>query len=324
MQNGDSDMPQEKSTVEISVIIPAYNEAKVIGRTLGAVAAQLVAAGASYEIIVVDDGSTDGTWEELEAGLRDNPYVHAIKLSRNFGKERAICAGLENAAGQAVLLMDADLQHPPEILPRMIALWRTAGVDIVDGVKRDRGEESRTRRCLAKLFYTLLSRLSGYDFRGASDFKLLDRRVVDAWMRMPEATTFFRGMAAWLGFRRAAVEFDVPARADGASAWGVYSLIMLAVNAMISFSALPLRLVTLAGCVFFFLALALGTEVIYNYVTGVAVSGFTTVILLILILGTVLMGSLGIIGEYIAAIYSEVKGRPRYVISRRIGPGDRS
>ncbi|GBF76793.1 hypothetical protein PA598K_05285 [Paenibacillus sp. 598K] len=305
---------------EISVVIPAYNEAEGIIATLDEIGARLASITDRYEIIVVDDGSTDGMWEQL--AQYEGANVHGYRLSRNFGKEAALCAGLEHARGQAVIIMDADMQHPPAMLEQMVAIWREGKADIVECTKRMRGTEPLRNRLGSELFYSLLSKLTGYNLKGASDYKLLDRRVLLAWQSMGERNVFFRGMTQWMGFSKVQLEFDVMERKTGVSRWGFYNLIKLAVGAIIAFSSLPLRLVSLAGIGFLIGALVLGGQTLLRKMTGDAVTGFTTVILLQLIIGCIIMVSLGIIGEYLAAIYKEIKGRPRYLISRELKARD--
>ncbi|MDG0875521.1 glycosyltransferase family 2 protein [Paenibacillus thiaminolyticus] len=303
---------------DITIILPVYNEEVHIDGTLAIIREQLAQLGESFEMLIVDDGSTDRTWLRIEETCRRFAELSAIRLSRNFGKELALCAGLEHARGRAVIVMDADLQHPPSLLEEMVLLWKEEGYEIVECVKRSRGKEPLRNKLGSASFYYILNRLSGFDLRGASDFKLLDGKVVEAWRNMPERKTFFRGMTAWLGFSRTQIEFEVPERAGSTTRWSFLGLIKLAVQAVTSFSSLPLRFVTLAGVLFLIGAVILGVQTLYRKIVGEAVTGFTTVILLQLIIGSIVMVSLGIIGEYIASIYNEAKGRPRYVIGERI------
>jgi polyisoprenyl-phosphate glycosyltransferase len=244
--------------------------------------------------------------------------MRAVRLSRNFGKEHALCAGLEMARGDAVIVMDADGQHPPSLLPELIRTRLETGADIVDATKIHRGEESYFNKLSASLFYTLWTKLSGFEMTGASDFKLLDRRAVDAYLLMDERNLFFRGMTAWLGFSRAQVPFEVASRGGGASNWSLFKRLRLAVTGISGFSAVPLQLVTLAGVLFLFFSVVFGMYTLALQVSGRSVSGFATVILLLLIIGSLLMISLGIIGIYLARIYDEIKHRPRYVIAQTI------
>ena len=312
----DADSPAP----ELSVVVPMYREGPNVEAVLDAIASHVCAASDSCEIIVVDDGSPDDTWDRLAAAARRRPEVRAIRLSRNFGKEHAVSAALEASRGRAVIVMDGDLQHPPALIPQMVACWRGGGADVVEAVKRSRGRESWAARLCAKFFYGLLRGLSGFDLRGASDFKLLDRRVVDAWRRMPERNLVFRGMVAWLGFRRASVPFDVPQRLDGGrSHWSLFALVRLALGAITAFSSALLQLVTLFGLLFLAFSIILGVQTLLMKLRGHAVTGFATVILLLLMIGSLLMISLGLIGLYLARIYDEVKARPRFVISETVG-----
>lgn len=310
-------MTNKDTKFKLSIIIPTYNEGSHIFESLKKISSEVEVLCDDLEIIVVDDGSRDNTWNELVYSSELIKGIIAIKLSRNFGKELALCAGLENASGDAVIIMDADMQHPPSLIPQMVSSWREEGVDLVECVKNDRGRESIKNLLGAKLFYSLISKLTGYDLFGASDYKLLDKKVLEAWRSMPEHSTFFRGMIAWVGFNSKKISFDVMERIEGSSNWNVLSLTKLAVRAVVAFSTIPLRIVSLVGLIFLASSIVLAVQTMYHKLIGTAVTGFTTVILLILITGSVIMISLGTIGEYISAIYNEVKGRPRYLISER-------
>jgi polyisoprenyl-phosphate glycosyltransferase len=302
----------------LSIVLPAYREAEHLGSTLRAVHDQADSLGVPFEIVVVDDGSDDDTWSVLEQAAGEMPALRCLSFSRNFGKESAILAGLATARGDAVILLDADLQHPPALIAEMFRLWQSGHYKIVNAIKEHRGSESISASLAAKTFYNLFHRLSKIRLEGSSDFKLLDREVVDLYCRLPERNTFFRGIVPWLGFEQVDLPFRVAERAGGWSKWSLIKRGVLAINAIVSFSALPLHIVTLAGLVFLTFALLLGTQTVYLKLTGGAVEGFTTVILLIIIIGSILMLSLGIIGQYLAKIYEETKGRPRYLIRRQI------
>src|SRR5438270_4817169 len=274
-------------------------------------------------MIVIDDGSTDSTWQALEKVAGQMPELKALRFSRNFGKEAAICAGLAYSSGQACIVIDSDLQHPPELIAEMVRLWRQEHWDIVEGIKKTRGSESLINRIGARFFYRTLSGLSGYNLYGSSDFKLLDRKVIDAWLDMRERNTFFRGMISWLGYRRKQITFSVPRRELTQSRWSFFSLFRLAIIAITAFSSLPLQAVTLLGGLFLFCAILFSGYALLLYFTGLALPGFTTVIILEMLIVFFLMVSLGIIGTYIAQIYEEVKYRPRYVVSEALaGPED--
>jgi polyisoprenyl-phosphate glycosyltransferase len=303
----------------ISIVIPVYNEADQIASNLATILAHAKQAGFPIQLIVVDDGSSDDTWTKLEALKTDLPELIGLRLSRNFGKEAAICAGLSHAHGAACIVMDSDLQHPPSLIPQMVALWHKNGLEVVEAMKKTRGEESLFNKIGARVFYRSLSYLSGYDLIGASDFKLLDRKVIAAWQQMHEQTTFFRGMIAWLGYKRGQLYFEVRARNATRSRWTLWSLLRLAIIAITAFSSLPLQVVTILGGLVLIASFAFSVYALCFYFSGHAVPGFTTVILLQLMIGGALMLSLGIIGTYIARIYEEAKRRPRYLITTSFG-----
>ncbi len=304
---------------ELSVVLPFWNEGACAARAAARIWETLDGTGAACEMICVDDGSTDDTWPRLAAFAADRPAVVAIRFSRNFGKEAALAAGLEAARGRAVIVMDGDLQHPPELIGEMLRRWRAGEAEVVEAVKRRRGRESWVNRWGARLFYRTLRRVSGIDLENASDFKLLDRKVVDAWLELRDFHLFFRGMCAWLGFRRARIDFEVPERIGGVSKWSLGRLAGLAADGVASFSSAPLHLTTLIGAVFLVFAIVLGGHTLYMKLAGQAVSGFTTVILLLLIVGSCVLISLGVIGAYIARIFEQVKGRPRFLIAETLG-----
>lgn len=280
--------------------------------TLAAVQSQL---SGEHEIIVVDDGSADGTWRVITALAETDPRIHGARLSRNFGKEAAIATGLALARGDAAIVMDCDLQHPPELLPEMIRIWQRGDADVVEAFKKNRGKESLAGRMMARSFYLLFERLSGIDLVGASDFKLLDRRVIDTYNQFRERNAFFRGLTAWLGFRHESVQFEVPPGRSRPSRWTRAKLAALAVNAILAFSPIPLFVVLGLAAIFFIVSVLLGAWALYLWAIGRAVSGFTTVILLILMSGSMILTGLGVIGLYLSRIYDEVRGRPRAIIS---------
>jgi polyisoprenyl-phosphate glycosyltransferase len=300
----------------ISVVIPVYREGSHLRSFLSDLAAALGEAGFPFEIILIDDGSPDDTWKIITEEAARLPTLRALRLSRNFGKEAALCAGLERASGDAVILMDGDGQHPPSLLPEMVHKWRETGADIVEAVKGDRGKELPSEKFGAWLFYFILNKLSGFNLKGASDFKLMARRVVDAWLQMEERNTFFRGMSAWLGFTRVQVQFGVSGRISGRSGWSYLRRLRLALIGITAFSSLPLHFITFAGLFFFIFSILFGIYTLVLHLSGHSVTGFATVIILLLLIGSLLMISSGIIGEYLARIYEEVKRRPRYVIAQ--------
>lgn len=301
----------------LSIVIPAYNEEKMIWKTTEVVSGIMEREKIPFELVFVNDGSRDQTWEMIEKAAEKNTHVTGIRFSRNFGKESAIFAGLANAEGDCIAVMDCDLQHPPETLVEMYRLWEQ-GYEVVEGVKRSRGKESVLHRASAGMFYKIMSKAVQIDMSRASDFKLMDRKAVEALLSMPERNAFFRALSSWVGYRTTSVEFDVQERTEGESKWSTWSLIKYAVRNIVGFSSAPLQMITVAGGLTLFFAIVLGIQSLVKYFCGHALEGFTTVILLLLIIGSLIMLSLGIIGIYIAKIYEEVKGRPRYFIARKI------
>jgi glycosyltransferase involved in cell wall biosynthesis len=317
----ESRSPQSRQLL-VSVVVPVFCEGAHLPVLLADIRRSLEQCNLPYELILIDDGSPDNSWQVITAEAKAAHALRALRLSRNFGKEAALCAGIEHARGDAVIIIDADGQHPPFLIPDMVRLWQSSGADIVEAVKRRRGRESLSSKFGAQLFYFILNKLSGFHFKGASDFKLMNRKAVDAWRKMHERNVFFRGMTVWMGFTTVQIPFEVVPRSMGHSTWSILKRLKLALIGITAFSSFPLHLVTFAGVVFLGLSVLLGLETLYLKLAGRAVSGFATVILLELIIGSLLMISLGIIGEYLARIYEEVKGRPRYLIEKSIEPGE--
>ena len=302
----------------LSVVLPSYNEEASVPRAAQVITQLLEEEGIRHELLFVDDGSRDRTWAVIEEQSGRYPGVRGVRFSRNFGKEAAIFAGLAQAKGDCVVVMDCDLQHPPETIPKMYRLWQK-GAQVVEGVKSSRGKESPLHTFAAKSFYSIISSATKVDMSRASDFKLLDRRAVDTLLAMREKNAFFRALSSWIGFETAQVEFDVQPRLEGESKWSVMSLVRYAVTNIVSFTTAPLQMVTLMGVGVFLASVVLGVWSLWQKFTGQALEGFTTVILLQLIIGSVLMICLGIIGYYIAKIYEEVKDRPRFILSQSCG-----
>ncbi len=299
----------------LSIVLPAYNEEQNIANTAMVLDELLTEHEIAYELVFISDGSRDGTFQEIRKAAEANPRVKGAEFSRNFGKEAGIFAGLELAEGDAVIVMDCDLQHPPSVIPEMWKLWRQ-GAEVVEGIKTSRGKESLGHKLSAGLFYRIMSRLIKMDMNASSDFKLLDRKVVDVLLALPERNTFFRALSFWAGFRTETVQYEVQERQFGQSKWSFWSLMKYAISNATSFSTLPLQMVTVMGVISILFSVVLAIQTLVKFLTGTAVEGFTTVILLILIIGGFLMLSLGVIGHYIARIYEEVKGRPKYIISQ--------
>lgn len=305
-----------------SVVLPAHNEAEGIENTIAVLSKVLDDCGTPWELVIVDDGSSDGTFDLVAAVSRADRRVRGIKFSRNFGKESALLAGLRYAKGKRVITIDADLQHPPSLIPKMIECWRE-GALVVNAVKESRDTDSGFVRFRANIFNRVFSWLGGIQLQESSDFKLLDRQVVDVLVQhLPERTRFYRGLTGWLGFPSVDLPFSVEERAQGTGKWSVWRLVELALTALVSFTSAPLRIVTILGFLTLILGAAIGLEAVYSWSRGEAVSGFASIIITILLIGSFVMISLGIIGEYIAKIYTEVKRRPVYLVSETSGQDD--
>lgn len=306
----------------LSVILPSYNEEKMIAKATARMAEILQPEKIDYELLFIDDGSRDGTWAQINEAAEKDSHVVGVHFSRNFGKEAAMFAGLEQARGDCCVVIDCDLQHPPEKIVEMYRLWEQ-GYEVVEGIKEDRGEESGLHKFAANSFYGLISKATGMDMSSSSDFKLLDRKVVDTLNSLPERNVFFRALSFWVGYKKTSVSYCVQERTEGVSKWSTKSLIKYALTNISSFSSAPLHIVTVLGLIMLAVAFVLGIIALVQKISGVALGGFTTVILLLLFSASVIMISLGIIGYYIARIYDEIKGRPRYIISRICGREDK-
>jgi len=312
-----------KTSPVISVIIPAHNESQGIERAVKQIVDILTACiNNAWEIIVVDDGSSDDTYQKVRALSQLDARIKGIALSRNFGKENALLAGLDYAIGSAIITLDADLQHPPSFIPNMIAKWH-AGAKIVHAVKRSREQDSAWKKFAASSINHLISGLGGINIKNSSDFKLLDREIVNIIIhQLPEKQRFFRGLTSWLGFTEDYIYFDVAEREGDKSKWSFWALLELAITALTSFTGFPLRIITFLGMLTLILGFGVASDALWSLLHHQAVSGYTTIIICLLILGSFTMISLGIIGEYIAKIYDEVKGRPHYLISGSVGIDD--
>jgi len=298
----------------LSIVLPSYNEEQNIANTAKVLTELMEQNGIDYELVFVSDGSKDNTYAEICKVEANNIHIKGAEFSRNFGKEAAIFAGLELASGDAVIVMDCDLQHPPEVILEMLEKWK-AGAEVVEGIKNSRGKENIFHKAFANIFYGIMSSLIRIDMKSSSDFKLLDRKVVNALLEMPEKETFFRALSFWVGFKKEAVYYDVRERQFGSSKWSFTSLVRYAISNVTGFTTLPLKIVSWFGFVFVILSIGFAIQTLVRFCMGNSVEGFTTVILLLLMIGGLIMISLGIIGNYIARIYEEVKGRPRYIIS---------
>ena len=302
----------------LSVVIPAFNEQEMVPAAAGQIDGILSRAGIPHELIFIDDGSRDATWAEIRAESEHRDTVRGVHFSRNFRKEAAIFAGLQAADGDCVAVIDCDLQHPPEKLVEMYRLWEQ-GVEVVEGVKTDRGEESLAHRVAAKTFYRLISEATHIDMTRASDFKLLDRKAVNVLLSMREKRAFFRALSSWIGFRTAEVPYEVRERAAGESKWSTWLLIKYALSNITAFTSLPLHLITGCGAASFLTALIVGIVSIVRLAMGRVVTGLTGAVILLLFLSGLIMVGLGIIGYYLGNIYMEIQDRPRFIVSETCG-----
>jgi dolichol-phosphate mannosyltransferase len=305
--------------VQYSIIVPVFNEEAVLPMLLQRLDAVMDGLDAPAETILVDDGSTDCCSIILRARAKDDPRYRYIGLTRNFGHQIAITAGMDAASGKAIIVMDADLQDPPEVVREMIARWKE-GYDVVYARRVSREGESAFKRWTAAAFYKLLSRLSSVDIpQDVGDFRLVDRKVLDAFLAMPEQDRFVRGMFAWLGFRQTAVDFHRPARAAGETKYPFWKMLRLAVNAIIGFSDAPLKLAIWLGLAVSALALFLGLYAIVGWLGNEVVTGWTSTVVIVSFLSGINLLMSGIMGLYIGRIYAEVKRRPLYVVEQRAG-----
>ena len=297
----------------LSIIIPAFNEEENIENTAKVVSNIMQEAMIPYELVFVSDGSKDQTFAKVLALAEADSRIRGLEFSKNFGKEAAMFAGLSAAKGGCAVVMDCDLQHPPQTIVEMYHLWEQ-GYEVVEGVKNTRGKESQFHKLFAGTFYKLLTSLTGTEMENTSDFKLLDRSVVQVLLDMPERKTFFRAMSFWVGFKSCQVTYDVQERAFGTTKWSFFKLAKYAVSNIVAFSTKPLSIVSYMGGLSLLIGLVVGIQTLVKWFSGEALEGFTTVILLLLLLGGGILLGLGILGSYIGAIYQEVKARPRYIV----------
>jgi glycosyltransferase involved in cell wall biosynthesis len=312
-----------KRRPEIGVVIPVYNEADNIEGLVRRLVPVLERVAASFVVVFVDDGSRDGTMEALRRANAADPRLTAVSFSRNFGKEIAIAAGLDHCEADAVVIMDADLQHPPEVIEAFVAKWRE-GYKNVYGQRTDRLTESATRRMFARNFYKMFSLFGETPLpEGAGDFRLLDRQAVIALRSMGERARFSKALYAWIGFKSVGVPFDVAERASGVSKFDIGKLTRFALDGLMSFSTLPLKVWTYVGLLVSVVALAMALSfIVQTLVYGVDVPGYASLIVSVTFLGGIQLLSLGVLGEYIGRIFAEVKRRPLYLVAERLGAPD--
>lgn len=295
----------------MSIIIPSYNEEENIENTAKVIGGIMEENNIDCEIIFVDDGSRDRTWELIESLAEKNKSVRGLKFSRNFGKEGAIFAGLKHCKGDCAVVIDCDLQHPPKLMVEMYGLWQQ-GYQVVEAVKASRGKESLLYGFFAKSFYGMMKSSSNIDMNGASDYKLMDRQVIDALNDLPERMTFYRALSSWVGFKTAKVEFNVAPRNAGSTKWNFKKLFKYAISNLTGFTNAPLHLVTVFGVIFLLAAIVTGIISIVGLCNGIPQNGIIPVVLFS---SSLIMLALGAIGYYLSKIYEEIKGRPRYIVS---------
>jgi dolichol-phosphate mannosyltransferase len=304
----------------ISVVLPVFDEEENVLEVYQAVLAQLVRVGEPFELVFVDDGSRDASFERIRELSARDPRVTGVSLSRNFGHQIAISAGLEYAAGDAVIVMDADLQHPAELIPQMVARWRE-GYDVVYTIREGRNHAGLLKRWSASLFYRLMNRLCDIEMTANTpDFRLLDRRVVDALRQMPERTRFLRGLVRWVGFRQTALTFVAAPRSHGKTKYPLSKMLRFSLDGVTAFSTVPLRLASYVGLLAALCGIPYACWAVYaRLFTDWAVEGWASVVVALLFLGGVQLISIGIMGEYLGRVYEEAKGRPLYLTRELVG-----
>lgn len=309
-------------SVTLSCVVPCLNERENLGVLLPELLSSLAPQVSALEIVVVDDGSTDGTPDLMRHITRLNPEVVYLRLSRNFGKEAAITAGLEAASGDAVVCMDADMQHPPAVVSDMLARWRD-GVQMVYAVRSKRDDEPWFKRLGTRLFYAFMRTSNGVTVPpNAGDFRLMDRRVVQALLQLPERDRFMKGLFAWVGFQSEAICYNPSQRRHGKTHFKPLKLLRFAVDGLTSFTTWPLRILSLIGAILSLLAFAYGLVIIiFHLIYGDPVQGWATLITVVLFFSGVNLMSLGVVGEYVSRIFTEVKRRPVYLLNERLGRG---
>lgn len=303
----------------ISLIAPCYNEAETVDEFVGAVGAALADCDFDYELVFVDDGSSDDTLARL-AVLAAQPNIRVVVLSRNFGKEAALTAGLDHARGDAIVVIDVDLQDPPSLIPEFVAKWRE-GYDVAYGTRSDRATDTAAKRVTAEGFYRLFNRISGVKIpENTGDFRLMDRRVVEAVRSLPERSRFMKGLFAWAGYSSVGVPYARPERSAGESKFNFWRLWNFALDGIVSFSSAPLRIWSYIGAVLAILSFLYASFIILRtIVTGVDVPGYASLLVFVLFFGSVQLISVGVLGEYISRLFVEVKRRPIYLVDEIYG-----
>ncbi len=315
-------IPRSNKTPTISCVMPALNEARNLGVVVPQTLAALQQLSPLAELIVLDDGSNDDTASVMQGLCAAHAQVVYVRLSRNFGKESALTAGLDMARGDVIVLMDADGQHPTSLLPEMLAKWKQ-GADVVYAVRKTRDDQSALQAGLIGLFYKLINWGNHIEIpANAGDFRLMDRQVVNALKALPERNRFMKGLYAWVGFNSTAIDYEPLPRADGLSNFGLGGSFSLALTGMVAFSTAPLRMLTWVGLLLAMAALGYGSwAVLEHFIWGIAVPGYATLVVGMMFLSGIQLLSIGILAEYVGRIYDEVKRRPNYIVAQRSGQG---
>lgn len=306
----------KKHSQLISCVVPVYNEEAVIGEFIIALNKTLIELNYSYEIIIIDDGSQDHT-ETIIQQFKTQVPLRYIRFSRNFGKEKALSAGLDYARGDAVILLDSDFQHPLELIPEFIKKWEE-GNDMVFAVRQSRADESWLKRTCARAFYQFTSKINRVNIpANAGDFRLLDRKIVNALQKLPERNRFMKGLYSWVGFKQVGIPFEVQPRKSGTSQWSFTSLLDLAITGITSFTAFPLRMIALGGVSVATLAILYGLWIILStLIFGIQTPGWATIVTAISFFGGLQLFAIGVVGEYVGRVFDEVKHRPHYIVDQ--------
>ena len=306
------------STIILSIVVPVFSEETNINHAISRIMNNVNSLNISYEIIFVDDGSTDQTWEMITKAGQIHSQVKGLRFSRNFGKENALFAGLSYAQGKAVITIDGDMQHPPELISDMYSCWENDGFEIIDVAKKSRPKESFFYKLNSIIFYSLFKKLTNLEIFNSTDYKLLDRKVVDSILRLPEKQRFYRGLTSWVGFKHKTIKVNMPDRVSGRTKWNILTLINYATNNIFNFTAKPLLLIGFLGLFFLILSFVLSIISFVRVIMHSTKEGFPTIILLVLLVGGIIIFSQFLIGIYISKLFEEVKDRPSYIVKDKV------
>lgn len=314
----------DKSQPIIGVVVPFRDEEQCLPILLQSLRFNLESCVASWEIILIDDGSVDHGWQIICQKSETDSRIKGIKLNRGFGKESAVRAGLAAVSAKAAIVMDADMQHPPDLIPEMVRIWDEKKAQVIEAIKKRPSGRNFLLRFSSSILYFFLKKFTNLEFENRSDFKLIDRQVIDRINSLPERITFFRGIVTWFGFPTHKIHFEVKDRVAGKPSWSPLGLTRLAIDAITGFTTAPLRFVTACSAIFIAAAFILIIQTLYMRLSGLAVEGFTTAIICTLMVGAIIAFGLGIIGEYLARIYEEIKQRPHFIIEKTLNIDQKS